>query len=45
MQRAKYTAEFKEEAVRQVIDRGHSVIAAVLQLVVRCGLPTPSFMK
>ncbi len=26
MQRAKYTAEFKEEAVRQVIDRGHSVI-------------------
>jgi len=26
MQRAKYTAQFKEEAVRQVIDRGHSVI-------------------
>ena len=26
MQRAKYTAEFKEEAVRQVIDSGHSVI-------------------
>ncbi len=26
MQKAKYTAEFKEEAVRQVIDRGHSVI-------------------
>ncbi len=26
MQKAKYTAEFKEEAVRQVIERGHSVI-------------------
>ena len=26
MQKAKYTAEFKEKAVRQVIDRGHSVI-------------------
>ena len=26
MQKAKYTAEFKEEAVRQVIDRGHSVV-------------------
>ena len=26
MQRAKYTAELKEEAVRHVIDRGHSDI-------------------
>ena len=26
MQRAKYTAEFKEEAVRQVIGRGNSAI-------------------
>ena len=26
MQKAKYTAEFKEEAVRQVIDRSHSVV-------------------
>ena len=26
MQKAKYTAEFKEEAVRQVIERGQSVI-------------------
>ena len=26
MQKAKYTAEFKEEAVRKVIEKGHSVI-------------------
>ena len=26
MQRAKYTSEFKEEAVRQVIDKGHPVV-------------------
>jgi transposase len=26
MQRAKYTSEFKEEAVRQVVDKGHSVV-------------------
>ena len=26
MQKAKYTAEFKEEAVRQVTDKGHSVV-------------------
>ncbi len=32
MQRAKYTAEFKEEAVRQVIDRGHSVIDVAKRL-------------
>jgi transposase len=32
LQRAKYTAEFKEEAVRQVIDRGHSVIGVAKRL-------------
>jgi transposase-like protein len=26
MQRAKYTSECKEEAVRQVVDKGHSVV-------------------
>jgi transposase-like protein len=25
MKRTKYTAEFKEEAVKQVIDKGHTV--------------------
>ena len=32
MQKAKYTAEFKEEAVRQVIDRGHSVVDVAKRL-------------
>ena len=32
MQKAKYTNEFKEEAVRQVIDRGHSVIDVAKRL-------------
>jgi transposase len=32
MQRAKYTAEFKEEAIRQVIDRDHSVIDVAKRL-------------
>ena len=32
MQKAKYTAEFKEEAVRQVIDRGHSVVHVAKRL-------------
>ena len=32
MQNAKYTAEFKEEAVRQVIDRGHTVVDVAKQL-------------
>jgi transposase len=27
MQRAKYAPEFKDEAVKQVIDKGHSVVA------------------
>jgi len=26
MQRSKYTAEFKAEAVKQVVDKGHSVV-------------------
>ena len=26
MKRTKYTAEFKEEAVKQVIDKGHTVV-------------------
>ncbi len=29
---SKYTAEFKEEAVRQVIDRGHSVVNVAKRL-------------
>ena len=36
MQRAKYTAEFKEEVVRQVIDRGHSVIDVAKRASTRC---------
>ena len=32
MQRAKYTSEFKEEAVRQVVDKGHSVIDVAKRL-------------
>ena len=32
MQRANYTAEFKKEAVRQVIDRGNSVIQVAKRL-------------
>ena len=38
MQRAKYTAEFKEEAVRQVIDRGHSVVDVAKLLGIGDGL-------
>jgi hypothetical protein len=38
MQEAKYTAEFKEEAVRQVIDRGHSVIDVAKRLGIGDGL-------
>ena len=32
MQRAKYTSEFKEEAVRQVIDKGHPVVDVAKRL-------------
>ena len=38
MQKAKYTAEFKEEAVRQVIDRGHSVVDVAKRLGIGDGL-------
>ena len=38
MQRAKYTAEFKEEAVRQVIDRSLSVIDVAKRLGIGDGL-------
>ena len=38
MQKEKYTAEFKEEAVRQVIDRGQSVIYVAKRLGIGYGL-------
>ena len=38
MQRAKYTAEFKEEAIRQVLDRDHSVIDVAKRLGLGDGL-------
>jgi transposase len=34
MQRAKYTSEFKEVAVRQVVDKGHSVVDVAKRLVI-----------
>jgi transposase len=38
MQRAKHTAEFKEEEVRQVTYWGHSVIDVAKQLGIEDGL-------
>ena len=38
MQKAKYTAEFKDEAVRQVIDRSHSVVDVAKRLSIGDGL-------
>ena len=38
MQKAKYTAEFKEETVRQIIDRGHSVVDVAKRLGIGDGL-------
>jgi hypothetical protein len=38
MQKAKYTAEFKEEAVGQVNDSGHSVIDVAKRLGIGDGL-------
>ena len=35
MQRSKYAAEFKDEAVKQVIDKGHSVV----DVAKRLGIP------
>ena len=34
MQRAKYTPEFKEEAVRQVIDKGYPVVDVAKRLCI-----------
>jgi hypothetical protein len=31
MQRTKYTPEFKDEAVKQVIDKGHSVVDVAIR--------------
>ena len=39
MQRAKYAPEFKDEAVRQVIDKGHSVVDVAKRLGMTCPLP------
>ena len=41
MQKAKYKAEFKEEAVRQVLDRGHSVIDVAKRLGIGLACVTP----
>jgi transposase len=35
MQRSKYAPEFKDEAVKQVIDTGHSVV----DVAIRLGIP------
>jgi transposase len=32
MQRPKYTAEFKSEAVKQVVDKGHTVVDVASRL-------------
>ena len=32
MQRSKYTAEFKAEAVKQVVDKGHTVVDVAARL-------------
>ena len=34
MQRAKYAPEFKDDAVKKVIDKGHSVVDVAKQLVI-----------
>ena len=38
MQRAKYAPEFKDEAVKQVIDKGHSVVDVVKRLGIAEGV-------
>ena len=38
MKRAKYTAEFKEEAVKQVIDKGHTVVDVAKRLGIAEGV-------
>jgi transposase len=38
MQRSKYTAEFKSEAVKQVVDKGHTVVDVASRLGLSEGL-------
>jgi transposase len=38
MQRIKHTAEFKAEAVKQVVDKGHAVVDVATRLRLREGL-------
>ncbi|CAN1536806.1 Transposase IS3/IS911family [Burkholderiaceae bacterium] len=38
MQKTKYTAEFKAEVVKQVVDKGHSVVDVAAQLGLGEGL-------
>ena len=38
MKRTKYTPEFKEEAVKQVIDKGHSVVGVAKRLEIAEGV-------
>ena len=38
MQRAKYAPEFKDEAVKQVIDKGHSVVDVAKRLGIAEGV-------
>jgi transposase len=38
MKRTKYTAEFKEEAVKQVIDKGHTVVDVARRLGIAEGV-------
>ena len=38
MKRTKYTAEFKEEAVKQVIDKGHTVVDVAKRLRIAEGV-------
>jgi transposase len=38
MKRTKYTAEFKEEAVKQVIDKGHTVVDVAKRLGIAEGV-------
>jgi len=38
MKRTKYTAEFKSEAVKQIVDKGHSAVEVSSRLGVPVGL-------
>ena len=37
MKRTKYTAEFKSEAVKQIVDKGHSAVEVSSRLGGACG--------